>query len=187
VIIDTTHGQVVGKAIDMHGKRTILRSFQGTFSGAASKIQVIGREEPTSAELARNEFILLVLKGMLSFRGSLFLDMFWFPSRDNLQGSDIPRPNSSVLCHQGLNSSQSCVVDAVMDSSVPLVIVQGKPLQTQKSSQNFLTKRIFRTAGYWQNKDDRRCGEQMAMHGNDLDSCSIKRSSQKYCGETCRL
>ena len=125
VIIDTEHGQIVGTANAAEGKRTTIRSYHGTFSGTAQRIRVVGKEELTISERAREEFILLLLQGHRSLRHSLFTRLLWFPEEKEYLILGQPKKNSEGWTRPRLNESQDEAVDAIVDEDVPLVIVHG--------------------------------------------------------------
>lgn len=129
IIMETTHGQnIVGHAVHAEGKQTGVKVAGGNFRGKIERIRVVGREELTSSEIARDEFVLLLLQGTLpSLVESPFIRMLWFPTEKlSPRGhrlSSIPPlgPQFSQL-----NPSQNQVVAAMLAQDEPLVVVHGK-------------------------------------------------------------
>ncbi|KAL1940365.1 hypothetical protein VTO73DRAFT_8937 [Trametes versicolor] len=128
IIMETTHGQnIVGHAVHAEGKQTGVKVAGGNFRGKIERIRVVGREELTSSEIARDEFILLLLQGTLpSLVDSPFIRMLWFPTEKAPRGyrlSSIP-PLGPQFAQ--LNPSQNQVVAAMLAQDEPLVVVHGK-------------------------------------------------------------
>ena len=86
VVLETTHGHTItGHAVHAEGKRTgvVVPGGNGCIRGGEiliERIRTVGREEPTLAERARDEFILRLLRGELpSLVQSPFVRALWFP------------------------------------------------------------------------------------------------------------
>ncbi|OCH91054.1 P-loop containing nucleoside triphosphate hydrolase protein [Obba rivulosa] len=128
IVMETTCGRsVVGKAVGANGKSTKI-AFRGPFRGEINlkSVRVVGREEATNAERAREEFVLLLLLGHFQLQTSRFIQMLWFPNEDVL----LPLkklPIASVNSFAELNRSQATVAEAMSSESIPLVIVHGPP------------------------------------------------------------
>jgi hypothetical protein len=122
VIIKTDRGQMVSRVGGVKGRTTTLMSLRGRLDGAVKSIQVVGREDLTVAERARDEYILLLLMNQRCLRTSDFVRTVWFPT-----ALPAPRgpPQHPTTQRPSLNPSQSRVVDAMMNPTIPLVVVQG--------------------------------------------------------------
>ena len=125
--METSEGrQLIGQAIHANGKTTRVQVTSGNFRGDIERVRVEGREELTCAESARDEFLLRLLQGEISLRGSQFIDLLWFPSAD--QGKRQPRPLYNVPSYTAfakLNDSQKSVAAAMIAENEPLVIAHG--------------------------------------------------------------
>ena len=125
MVIDTPHGQVIGVTAGAQGKRTTISSYKGNFTGIAHRVRVVGREELTLAERARDEFVLLVLRGERWPRHSLFVRLFWFPGVEELELLRRSKSGRVTSWQPRMNESQNKVVNAIIDASLPLVVVHG--------------------------------------------------------------
>jgi hypothetical protein len=125
VIIKTDRGQMVGRVGGVKGRTTELMSLRGRLDGAVKSIQVVGREDLTVAERARDEYILLLLMNQRCFRTSAFVRTVWFPTAPP---SPSGPPQHPITQRPSLNPSQSQVVDAMMNPIIPLVVVQGRSI-----------------------------------------------------------
>ena len=64
-IVHINGGKVKALAIGVEGKQTTLKLLgKGKLPDDVKKVCVIGREDPTNAELARDRFVLGVLQGV---------------------------------------------------------------------------------------------------------------------------
>ncbi|TBU59568.1 P-loop containing nucleoside triphosphate hydrolase protein [Dichomitus squalens] len=130
VILETAHGhRITGEAVRAEGKRTGVKVHGGNFRGGIERISVIGREEPTHAERARDGFILRLLQGAISsLTRSPFVRALWFPApqprvgRGSGDGEDAWSPQLAAL-----NESQKAVVRAMWADDEPVVVVHGPP------------------------------------------------------------
>ncbi|EJF57438.1 hypothetical protein DICSQDRAFT_69502 [Dichomitus squalens LYAD-421 SS1] len=130
VILETAHGhRITGEAVRAEGKRTDVKVHGGNFRGGIERISVIGREEPTHAERARDGFILRLLQGAISsLTRSPFVRALWFPApqprvgRGSGDGEDACSPQLAAL-----NESQKAVVRAMWADDEPVVVVHGPP------------------------------------------------------------
>ena len=122
----------MGHAIRAEGKQTEIKIAGGNFRGGVERIRVIGREELTNAEVARDEFILRLLRReTASLTKSPFISMLWFPSP-----LSVPRRYAGAWAGMSLsgmrgsaytmlNTSQKEVVDAMWGDHEPLVVAHG--------------------------------------------------------------
>lgn len=131
IILDTTHGDsIVGQAVGAEGKRTKVQIVRGHLHGDVETVRVVGREELTNAEQAREEFLLLLLRGEASLDQSLFIRILWFPSTFastiSARGAYY---QSTSFSHFNLNPSQEKVANAMVSDPGALVIAHGNNLQ----------------------------------------------------------
>ncbi|KAI1783950.1 P-loop containing nucleoside triphosphate hydrolase protein [Ganoderma leucocontextum] len=139
LIFETTNGdRITGRAVHAEGKRTGVVVPGGNFRGEIERIRTVGREEPTHAERARDEFILLVLRGEVpspSLARSSFVRALWFPLSASAygrgtrgsEGSDDGDEYGWSASFAVLNASQKDVVRAMCSDDEPLVVVHGPP------------------------------------------------------------
>lgn len=116
------HGdEFIGSARGAKGKTTNIRFTGKTLSGALQSVRVIGRQELTNPEKARDQLILDILQGKTTLRNSLFIRKLWFPSSRDRLASLAPYQE---LSFPGLNASQVKVASAMISPSA-LVVVHG--------------------------------------------------------------
>ena len=127
MIIDTPHGQVSGRAVRASGKETGVVLTGGSVRGEVQRIRVIGREEQTNPERARDAFVLSALQGSIQSiaHSSPFIRALWFSS-----SIFMPRAVSSVVegsspAFMSLNTSQKNVVRAMLSEDESIVVVHG--------------------------------------------------------------
>ena len=120
----------------MKGKQTGVKVTGGNFRGEIQRVRVMGREEQTFPEKARDAFILSALQGKLPpVMDSPFIGRLWFPptvcigKRQNVvegRGNVSARPVAGSLnIRPELNQSQMAVVRAMLSEDEPIVIVHG--------------------------------------------------------------
>ncbi len=129
--METSHRQsIFGRAVHAEGKQTGVAVMGGNFRGNIERIRIIGREELTSSEIARDEFVLLLFQGIIpSLVDSLYIRMLWFAT-ENASPRGHPSCPSAIPPlgpkFSQLNPSQKQVVAAMLAKDEPLVIVHGK-------------------------------------------------------------
>lgn len=116
---DTSGREYTGRARGAHGKHTTIGFSGERLTGTLQSVKVVGRQELTNSERARDEFVLLLLRGERFLRDYPFIQRVWFP-RDNTARVDPPLLTEIP----GLNDSQLQVVSAMIGPS-PLVVVHG--------------------------------------------------------------
>lgn len=119
-------GDVVGRAIHAHGRSTNIQVLEGNFRGGVKRVCVVGREEATHPEVARDLFLLQLLRGEISIRNRPFIDMLWFSSRGP---PIVPIKTERAEDHPSfamLNISQCAVAAAMITPTEPLVIAHGE-------------------------------------------------------------
>jgi hypothetical protein len=131
---------VVGRPGHAKGRTTELLSLQGQLVGTVQSIHVIGREELTMAERARDEYILLILMGERKTQTSPFVRAIWFPAIPRIRQPE--RQPQRLMLRPSLNSSQSRVVDAIADPSIPLIVVQGAWSSSHPDSARLIPQQV---------------------------------------------
>ncbi|KAI0827617.1 P-loop containing nucleoside triphosphate hydrolase protein [Trametes gibbosa] len=129
VIMETAQGHsIVGHAVRTQGKGTGVVITGGKFRGDIERIRVVGREELTNSELAREEFVLSLLQGTtFSLVDSPYIRLLWFPTSHVYPRTHLPTSIAPVGHQFTLNQSQRDVVAAMTADNEPLVIVHGAP------------------------------------------------------------
>ena len=117
--------EFIGRAQHAVGKATTIQLRHGNLSGTVERVRIMGREELTGSERARDEFVLLVLRGERTLEDSLFIRLLWFPSLTHLpKTSEVAI--STDLKPKALNDSQRGVIGAMLADQMSLVIAHGK-------------------------------------------------------------
>lgn len=122
-----------GRPHGVAGKSTSVSTSRKTLSvseGKIKRVRVIGREELTNAERARDDFFLHLLQGketLVSPR-TPFISLVWFPRKGNTKSLKVTDAALRVgQAKRHLNQSQSNVVEAMVSSKDPVVLVHGPP------------------------------------------------------------
>ncbi len=135
VYIDNGTQKVKALATGQKGRETTLKLVKGKLPDKVKKVCVVGREDPTNAELARDAFVLHVLQAVEAMDDSSFVRMLWFPpgkgkaghrkqtKEANASGEQDVQITTSLF--KGLNPSQKAVVRAMIGKTEPLVIAHG--------------------------------------------------------------
>ncbi|KAI0737252.1 P-loop containing nucleoside triphosphate hydrolase protein [Daedaleopsis nitida] len=148
-IIEINGGEVKARAQSTKGKSTGLVVLHGKLPVAgATKVRVVGREEATNSERARDDFLLRVLQGEAVLHHSPFVRLLWIqtvaPKKcKKKESARVATPPSFEL----LNPSQKRVALAMISNDEPLVIAHGPP-GTGKTST------IAVALEYWQSERD---------------------------------
>ncbi|KAH9921366.1 P-loop containing nucleoside triphosphate hydrolase protein [Amylocystis lapponica] len=127
VVMETDDGKiVVGRPVGTNGRQTRIQVFKGTFRGGIKRVHVVGREESTLAERAREKFLFLLLCGEKDLSDSMFIQTIWFPVRSVPRRAlnKKARPSKNF---PSLNPSQGEVADAMISNTSRLVIAHGPP------------------------------------------------------------
>ncbi|KAI9063954.1 hypothetical protein FKP32DRAFT_1611566 [Trametes sanguinea] len=131
IFMETDHGHsIIGHAVRADGKQTGVQVIGGYHRGNIARIRVVGREEPTNPEVARDEFLLHLLQGVVSsLVESQFNRMLWFQTAPVKARAKkwLPSRLGFVKAGGQLNGSQAQVVAAMRSLEEPLVIVHGPP------------------------------------------------------------
>ncbi|KAF8517303.1 P-loop containing nucleoside triphosphate hydrolase protein [Hysterangium stoloniferum] len=121
VIITNSKGSKFGgKVTRAEGKTASITVGEKRPIGGIEKIKVIGKEAPTNAENARNNFVLDVLTGESHLSSTPFIRILWF---DAIPAPSTPRTD---IPSGKLNESQHKVLCA-MTGDAQLVTVHGPP------------------------------------------------------------
>ncbi|KAJ7671880.1 hypothetical protein B0H17DRAFT_1141417 [Mycena rosella] len=122
------------------------REFTGRADGVQGRltaVRVVGKEELTNSEKARDEFILLALRGELKITDARFIRLLWLSEPEHRGEVTAPATHGTIATRvSGLNASQTRVLHRII-STMPIVIVQGPP-GTGK------TKTISAAAAIWE-------------------------------------
>ncbi|KAI0359312.1 P-loop containing nucleoside triphosphate hydrolase protein [Trametes cingulata] len=140
--------EVHATAVRARGRETTLRVFAGTLAntGSVKTVRVCGREESTSAELARDLFVVQLLRGQATLDRSLFVRLVWFP-RGALARTGRDRDPADDEEFRLLNPSQRRVAAAMIaEDGDPIVVAHGPP-GTGKTST------IAAALEYWQARE----------------------------------
>jgi regulator of nonsense transcripts 1 len=119
--------EFIGRADGAKGRTTDIK-FKGTaLTGELAMVRVVGKEELTNAEKARDEFILLALRGELQVTDARFLRLLWFSeSEQREEALHVPSTLQTVTTRvPGLNASQTRTLEKMI-STMPVVVVQGE-------------------------------------------------------------
>lgn len=129
ILLDTNGNEFVGSARQMKGKRTTIAFHDQKHPGKELRhVKVVGRQDPTNSEKAQNEFLLLVMQGGRTLRGSPFIRMVWFPQWKLLDVDPIivaSQDADLIVNRIQLNESQRAAVHAMVGAS-PLIVVHGE-------------------------------------------------------------
>ncbi|KAL7277493.1 hypothetical protein ACG7TL_008414 [Trametes sanguinea] len=141
-IIQINNGAMEARAFEAKGRRTELQIIGGRALASADivDVRVLGREEATSSELARDEYLSDLLEEVAVFDDSTFNRLLWFPDRKNFKRN---RRQATDRQFDALNASQRIVASAMIDEKEQLVITHGPP-GTGK------TTTIAAALDYWQ-------------------------------------
>ncbi|PIL32978.1 hypothetical protein GSI_05096 [Ganoderma sinense ZZ0214-1] len=137
-IVHINGGKVKALAIGVEGKQTTLKLLgKSELPDNVKKVCVVGREDPTNAELARDKFVLRVMQGVEAMDESPFVKMLWFPPPSQGKGKGGHRKKKAKAVEedvqitsplfQKLNRSQQAVVKAMIGKAELFVIGHGPP------------------------------------------------------------
>ncbi|KAE9410148.1 hypothetical protein BT96DRAFT_470130 [Gymnopus androsaceus JB14] len=130
----STNGKIFrGHAKGAKGKTTHIHFRQGiSTSHAIQSVRVIGLNEPTASERARDSLLLRVLQDEAKLTDAEFVRFIWFRTKEDTQR--LQQPSASLGINDSLlephlkhlNASQVRVVAAMVDVN-PVVVVHGPP------------------------------------------------------------
>lgn len=129
VVFENANGkEYEGNAKGTKGKKTYVGQIGAKSIGIIKKVTVMGLEELTNAERARNAFLLQLMQGDATLHNSLypFIAYLWFPEGKRINSKRIQ--NARVRSGQGnrlLNQSQANVVEAMLNPHRPFVVTHG--------------------------------------------------------------
>ncbi|OJT07637.1 ATP-dependent helicase upf1 [Trametes pubescens] len=114
-------GEVQAYTDRVRGKKTTL-TYKGKLPTDIRSVRVVGREDATSAENARDMFIVRLLQGAAALDHSPFVCLLWFPR------SSIPRSvHTPQYDFETLNPSQIRVANAMVSGGNLIDRIQGPP------------------------------------------------------------
>ncbi|KAI5119293.1 hypothetical protein M0805_008208 [Coniferiporia weirii] len=130
IFVDINGKEHAGRAKSMKGKQTYVQPLRGISKHKIKGVRVVGREELTNAERARENFILHLLQGKCTLTNPAFpfIRHIWFPS--GRRKAPVPVTHAKARKGQAdrlLNQSQSNVVEAMVSTSEPIVVTHGPP------------------------------------------------------------
>ncbi|KAJ3733117.1 P-loop containing nucleoside triphosphate hydrolase protein [Lentinula guzmanii] len=119
-----------GQAVRANGKTTEITFRQG-IANDVSTVRVVGLDEPTPAEKARDTLLLKVMRDEAKLLDADFVRFLWFQTLEDetslFPSSITPACLNSLKAYvKHLNTSQA-IVAAAMTSEDPIVIVHGPP------------------------------------------------------------
>ncbi|KAI0628445.1 P-loop containing nucleoside triphosphate hydrolase protein [Trametes polyzona] len=127
-LVKFNDGKMIARAIGAQGKKTALKVHRGWVAPEdITTVSVVGRQEPTTAELARDAFVVQLLLEQAQLDESKFVRLLWFPPRRSGRKKDTTLKPTSEAQFGSLNPSQRLVAAAMISSGKPLVIAHGPP------------------------------------------------------------
>ncbi|KAI0365889.1 hypothetical protein BV20DRAFT_1027212 [Pilatotrama ljubarskyi] len=123
--IQVNGNEVHANAVRARGRESTLRVFSGKLTNKVTKVRVVGREEATSAESARDLFVVRLLQGNGVLDQSRFVRLVWFPKSEVTRRGNRGPANDEEFT--SLNPSQRRVAAAMIADGDPLVIAHGPP------------------------------------------------------------
>jgi hypothetical protein len=120
--------EIYGRAVRANGKTTRIRSPDGKSSlDEVQHVRVMGRQDPTAAERACKEFLLLLLRGERKLQDTNYIRLLWFPSKLDLARFPLDEANLLLpTTADDLNQSQRRVVMDMVQTRNPAVIAHGQ-------------------------------------------------------------
>ncbi|KAF8962214.1 P-loop containing nucleoside triphosphate hydrolase protein [Flammula alnicola] len=144
--------EYVGNAHGSKGKQTTIRMHGKNHNlGEIQSIRVVGRQELTNPEKAREEFLHLLLTGRKNLRDSPFIRTLWFPK---WKATNCPFRTVALdlltadrmTAEMKLNESQRHVVRGMV-GDMPVVVAHGPP-GTGKTTTIAAASRIWDLHGH---------------------------------------
>ncbi|KAF5360173.1 hypothetical protein D9758_011319 [Tetrapyrgos nigripes] len=151
LLTDERGKEYAGRASSLKGKTTNIKFGAGqqpTQARAIQNIRVVGQDDPTNSERARNALLLKVLQGGVNLINYPFVRLLWLPTKEDvleLNLEDESWTEEELRLKEfvvNLNSSQRRVLRAMVASRPKMVIVHGPP-GTGKTTV------IASAAAYW--------------------------------------
>jgi regulator of nonsense transcripts 1 len=123
---NTSGQEFTGRAEGVQGRVTDIKFDHAALTGELAAVRVVGKEEPTNSEKARDEFILLAFRGEPKVTDARFIRLLWFLDSEERGELASPATRGTIATRvPGLNTSQMRTLDR-MTSTMPIVIVQGE-------------------------------------------------------------
>ena len=134
--------QYIGTPRHAKGRKTMI-SLPGAPRdvGGVTQVRVIGRQNLTNTEKARERLIHCLLTGLKNLRESPFIRLIWFPlwkklSFQTIRIAPVPDYVDNITFKMRLNDSQRRVVVAMTsENELPLVVTHGTLLLKTLSKQ----------------------------------------------------
>ncbi|KAI0671723.1 P-loop containing nucleoside triphosphate hydrolase protein [Trametes maxima] len=125
-LISINGGQMTARPFAASGRRTQLQVLKGNVRPSEiSTITVVGREEATCSEVARDQFFTRLLQGYAVLTGALFVRLLWFP--ESKAQKRRSRKAAAAAEFLELNHSQRVVSSAMIADNESFVIAHGPP------------------------------------------------------------
>jgi len=131
ILTDHRGREYQGRAHQAQGKTTRVKFGDGQQpTGPIQNIRVIGQDDPTNSERARNAVLLKILQGDINLVHHDFIRYLWFPTAEDTWSLGRESYNEGnglyerIVRSHSLNASQQVVVKGMI-SSRPMVIVHG--------------------------------------------------------------
>ena len=153
-MVDENYKRHRGRAIATDGRKTrVALQTPFHYHGQFKAIYTLGIRDPDLGESTRTDFLLGLLRGDKSIDDPRYglLQKFFFPEpRHHHTPSSVPSSidHPLTILPARVNESQKAVVEAIVCSSEPFLVVQGPPGTGKTSSisvatQNIISQRSF--------------------------------------------
>lgn len=153
--------QYIGTPHQAKGKKTMI-SMSGAPRdvGGVTQVRVVGRQNLTNTEKAREKLIHCLLTGTKTLRESAFIRLIWFPlwKKLSFKATRIALDQDyadEIASKMKLNDSQRRVVVAMTsENALPLVVTHGTLIPNSLTNRCVFMKGICRTPRDRQNNYD---------------------------------
>lgn len=130
MLTDTNGIAHAGTSVGAQGRRTTVRTSKSV-RGQIESIRVLGREEPSLADYARDVYLISLLQGKTRLRDPQypFIEHLWFRSETPTAEPSLHKAQKLPYSINGrqLNQSQADVVEGMVAPRPPIVVAQGEP------------------------------------------------------------
>jgi hypothetical protein len=129
------NGIALAKTMKQKGKKTELKLEEAINleeAGQVLKAYTLGKEDATTLDHQRSNFILYALQGRVSIRDNPLLQYIWFPDTLSKAALPLEKPILHGEEYKKLNRSQKTAVNEMLvESPEPrIVLVHGPPGQS---------------------------------------------------------